>query len=116
MRMSNDQGGNCDCDRNSGGGSDRGLATSWLTYVSKGEELQVRLVELAISILREDPKQPLLPVRKWALDVLDQNSDVKLPEDARDALMKFPVSAIGQADGRADVQGVARAAHTQPGQ
>ena len=80
-----------------------GLATNLVTYVSKGEELQVRLVELAISILREEPKQPLLPLREWAIGVIDKNSDVPLTEDAKKALMRFPLAAQGRANGEASV-------------
>ncbi len=45
------------------------VATGWFTYASKDEELRVHLVEIAIGILRADPKEDVAPARNWAISV-----------------------------------------------
>jgi hypothetical protein len=45
------------------------LATGYYGFASKDEELRVHLVELAIGILKADPKEGVAPARSWAIDV-----------------------------------------------
>jgi hypothetical protein len=76
-----------------------GFGGAWVTgsfsYASKDEELRVRLVEIAISILEADPsKTDLTPARGWAMDVIDQKSGVKFSDADRAALLKKPI--LGQ--------------------
>ena len=67
------------------------VATGWFGYASKDDELRVHLVEIAIGILRADPKEDVTPARAWAIDVIEKNSGVKfLPED-RAALLHKPI-------------------------
>jgi hypothetical protein len=62
--------------------------------VGKDEEVRVHLVEIAIGILRADPKEDVTPARAWAIDVIEKNSGVKfLPED-RAALLHKPILAV----------------------
>jgi hypothetical protein len=70
-----------------------GFGGAWITgyfsLASKDEELRVRLVEIAISILEADPsKTDLTPARGWAMDVIDQKSGVKFSDADRAALLK----------------------------
>ncbi|MGA8583662.1 MAG: hypothetical protein WB715_07470 [Roseiarcus sp.] len=68
--------------------------TGWFTYVSKDEELRVHLVEIAIGILRADPKEDVAPARSWAIDIIDLYSGVKfLPQD-RAALLHKPIKTL----------------------
>lgn len=67
------------------------LATGWFSYASKDEELRVHLVELAIGILRADPKEGVAPARSWAIDVIEKNSGVPFNKDDRDALLNKPI-------------------------
>jgi hypothetical protein len=66
--------------------------TGYFSLASKDEELRVRLVEIAISILEADPsKTDLTPARGWAMDVIDQKSGVKFSDADRAALLKKPI-------------------------
>jgi hypothetical protein len=49
-------------------------------------ETDVRLVELAVAILREQPRPQAVDIRGWAMDVLDLYSGVRLSTAARRAL------------------------------
>jgi hypothetical protein len=71
------------------------VATGWFSYASKDEELRVRLVEIAITILEADPAKTdhLTPARDWAMDVIDQKSGVKFSDADRAALVHEPITA-----------------------
>jgi hypothetical protein len=70
------------------------VATGWLSFVSKNEELRVHLVEIAIGILRADPKDDVTPARAWAIDVIEKNSGVPFNAEDRAALLHKPINAI----------------------
>jgi hypothetical protein len=59
------------------GGSSFGAG--YLTFASKDQELKVHLVEIAIGILRADPKEDVTPARGWARDIIEKNSGVPSP-------------------------------------
>jgi hypothetical protein len=65
---------------------------AYLTFASKDQELKVHLVEIAISILRADPKEDVTPARGWALDIIDKNSGVPFSNEDREALLHKPLS------------------------
>jgi hypothetical protein len=54
---------------------------------------RVRMVELAVEILKSDPKAPTSAnyMRGWAVEVLQKNSEVPLPEEASKLLMELPL-------------------------
>jgi len=54
---------------------------------------RVRMVELAVEILKSDPKASSKEdyMRGWALEVLQRNSEVPLPQEAVRALMELPL-------------------------
>jgi hypothetical protein len=72
-----------------------GFATGWFSLASKDEELRVHLVEIAIGILRADPKEDVTPARAWAIDVIEKNSGVKFNPSDRAALLHKPVLSEG---------------------
>jgi hypothetical protein len=81
---------------------------SYLTFKSKDQELKVHLVEIAVSILRADPKEDVTYARGWALDVIDKNSGVPFSKEDREALLHKPlvvtaVLSISEAADRANV-------------
>ena len=51
------------------------------------------MVELAVEILKSDPKAPTNAnyMRAWAVEVLQKNSEVPLPKEASDVLMELPL-------------------------
>lgn len=63
----------------------------------KERDVRLRTVELAIGILKEDPKNSsdeTKALRRWAMDVIDAYSGVPLPEGARAALQKAPILRV----------------------
>lgn len=54
---------------------------------------RVRMVELAVEILKSDPKAATNAnyMRGWAVEVLQRNSEVPLPKEALRALMELPL-------------------------
>jgi hypothetical protein len=54
---------------------------------------RVRMVELAVEILKSDPKASANAnyMRGWALEVVQKNSEVPLPDEAMRALMELPL-------------------------
>jgi hypothetical protein len=68
------------------------LGVAYLTFASKDQELKVHLVEIAIGILRADPKEEdVTPARGWALDVIEKNSGVPFSKADREALLHEPL-------------------------
>jgi hypothetical protein len=54
---------------------------------------RVRMIELAVEILKSDPKAATNAnyMRGWAVEVLQKNSEVPLTKETRDALMELPL-------------------------
>lgn len=63
------------------------VATGWSTFAGKDQELRVHLVEIAIGILRADPKEDVPPARQWAIDVIERDSGVTFTVEDRAALL-----------------------------
>jgi hypothetical protein len=68
------------------------LGVAYFTFASKDQELKVHLVEIAIGILRADPKEDVTPARGWALDVIEKNSGVPFSKEDREALLHKALS------------------------
>ncbi len=58
-----------------------------LSSALKEREARTRFIELAISILREEPRSEYEPIRKWALEVVDRYSEIKIEGSVRTALL-----------------------------
>jgi len=70
--------------------------TGWFNYASKDEELRVHLVDIAIGILRSDPKdEGIKPIREWAMDIIDRNSGIQLSKVLEHVV---PVSKVRPGD------------------
>jgi len=54
----------------------------------KDNELSLSYIELSVDILKENPKPGTEKLREWAIDVVNNYSDVKLSKDAQDELTK----------------------------
>ena len=72
------------------------FGAGYLAFASKDQELKVHLVEIAIGILRADPKEDVTPARGWALDIIEKNSGVPFSEEDRQALLHKPLSSLNQ--------------------
>jgi hypothetical protein len=64
-----------------------------LRIALKNRESQTKMVELAIKLLNVDPKvvKQDEKLRKWAMDVIDKYSEVKLPPEVRVELQSRPL-------------------------
>ena len=55
-------------------------------------------VEIAIGILRAEPKEDVAPARGWAIDVIERDSGVKFSPEDRAALLLKPLNALATED------------------
>ena len=79
------------------------LAT-WFSHISKERELRLRMVELAVDILREDPKDAnWAKLRGWVVRVIQNSSPVKLTPEEENALKEIRLAAVGTATGTSEV-------------
>ena len=69
------------------------IGTNQINLSIKQQDVKVRMLEIAIDILKTDPQKlsndPQL--RDWAINLLEKNSDVPTPKEARDALKQKPL-------------------------
>ncbi|WP_128292029.1 hypothetical protein [Afifella aestuarii] len=63
-----------------------GLIVAVPSYLTRDRELDVKMVEIAVGILAQEPKENIAPARKWAVDVIAQYSRVALSPEVRNAL------------------------------
>jgi hypothetical protein len=61
--------------------------TGWFNYASKDDELRVKLVEMAIGILKEPKTAGEAQPRNWAIDVMEKNTGVKMIPEERKLLV-----------------------------
>jgi hypothetical protein len=67
-------------------------------------ELDIKMIEIAIGLLKEDPKGPLQPARDWGVDLIAKYSDkveVPLSKDAQAALKSEKVDVFSRIGERA---------------
>jgi hypothetical protein len=68
------------------------LTSAFYTYTNRNRELDIKLVELGIGVLRADPKDTgLTAARGWAIQVIENNSNVKFSDDDRKSLLEKPL-------------------------
>lgn len=67
--------------------------TSRVDYFTRNREMDIKMVEIAVGILRADNKKEpgVAPARAWAADVIDRYSQIPLPPEARKSLIEFGV-------------------------
>jgi hypothetical protein len=68
------------------------VVSAFYTYANRNRELDIKLVEIGIGILRADPTGAnLTPARAWAIQVIEDNSKVKFSNDDRQSLLQKPL-------------------------
>ena len=70
------------------------LAVAGFGFVNKDRELDIQMLNIALGILREDPKQSKISAaREWAIDVINISAPVQINGDARQQLIdnKIPL-------------------------
>jgi hypothetical protein len=62
--------------------------TAYVDYQLRTRDMDIKMVELAIDVLKSDCKiEPgLVPARKWAVEVINHYATVELEPDAQAAL------------------------------
>ena len=65
-----------------------GLVGSVLTYWNTDRQIDVKMIEIAVGILSQEPTDNIAPARIWAVDLVSHYSEVKLTEEVRTALIE----------------------------
>lgn len=60
---------------------------SLLGYWGQSRAMEVKMVEIAVGILRAEPEANIRPAREWAVDVISEYSEVPMSKAAREALL-----------------------------
>lgn len=65
------------------------VAVGGLEYYAKDREMDIRMIEIALDILREKPESEIRAAREWAVDLIDSHSPkaLKFSQQARDYLI-----------------------------
>ena len=70
------------------GGIVGGGLVAFFDYVVREREIDVKMIEIAVGLMRQPPTDMVQPAREWAVDVIQHYSEVKLSAQARAALLK----------------------------
>jgi hypothetical protein len=62
---------------------------------SHQHDLNAKMIELSISILRADVQEETLPLREWAIDVMDKRANFQFNDAQRAVLLKQPLPSYG---------------------
>lgn len=73
-----------------------GLTGHWYTNAIKERETEIRYVELAIGILREEPNEKTANLRDWAIRVINDFSPISLSDEVKEELRTQPVKSWGE--------------------
>jgi hypothetical protein len=64
------------------------IVTGAFGYFSHQYDLDAKMIELSIGILRAEPTLETTPLREWAIDVLDKRANFKFSAVQRAVLLK----------------------------
>ncbi len=68
-----------------------GVLGAVLGYMSNNRQMDVKMVEIAVGILGQEPKDNIAPAREWAVDVIEHYAEVKPSAAVRAALVNNKV-------------------------
>ena len=61
----------------------------------KNRELDIKLVEIGIGILRADPKdEKMASIRRWAIEIIERNSRVPFSENEKTELLNKKITGL----------------------
>jgi hypothetical protein len=66
------------------------FAGNWFAQIQKDKEIQLRYISLSIQILSSPPSHANSAVRKWAIDIINKYSEIKLNVKAESELRRQP--------------------------
>jgi LAS superfamily LD-carboxypeptidase LdcB len=72
----------------------------WVSSAVKNKEIEGKFVELAVSILKEEPKPSQLNLRQWATDIINHYSGISLSKQAASDLINRTVIPSANVDAR----------------
>lgn len=74
-------------------GSTASLGGAYLSYTQGNRELDVKLIEIAVGILRTDPKQTeVKAARAWAVEIIEKSSGTRFSPADRAELIQRPLA------------------------
>jgi hypothetical protein len=62
--------------------------TGGFNYVSHQGDIDAKMIELSMGILRAEPKLETAPLREWAIDVIDKRANFKFTDTQRALLLQ----------------------------
>lgn len=62
--------------------------TAWVTLQTNSRDIDAKMIELSVGILRSEVKPETAPLREWAIDILSKRSGYAFSEPQRAALLK----------------------------
>ncbi|MBO6511767.1 MAG: hypothetical protein JJ979_25335 [Roseibium sp.] len=74
-----------------------GIATAAIEWFSKDRELDIKMVEIGLSVLRADPEDEdqIAPARQWAINIVEKHSGSEFGEEDAEKLLKEPIKIDG---------------------
>ena len=70
------------------------LITGAFSYLSHQGDLDARMIELSVGVLRAKPTPETIPLRAWAIDVIQKRGGFIFNEEQRAALLKRELPLI----------------------
>jgi len=67
------------------------LIGNWYSTAVKESQIQVRYVELAVDILKENPSENKSNMRGWAVNLVNNYSEIRIDDETREELLKAPL-------------------------
>jgi hypothetical protein len=64
------------------------IVSGGFNYLSHQGDLDAKMIELGVAILRAEPTPETAPLREWAIDVIDKKAKFSFNEEQRSALLK----------------------------
>jgi hypothetical protein len=74
------------------------VVTGAFNYVSHQGDLDAKMIELSVGILRAEPTPETIPLREWAIDVIDKRAKFNFNSAQRAALLNKPLPFKGPFD------------------
>jgi hypothetical protein len=59
-----------------------------VNYLTNERQMDVKMVEIGLGILRAEPKEDIAAIRGWAIDIIEKSSGRKFTEAQRAVLLK----------------------------
>lgn len=66
-------------------------ATIIIPMAVQNSQKRVKYVEIAVRVLEQKPVPETVAIREWAINVMDEYSDVKIDEKMKEALRNYPI-------------------------